>query len=470
MKRKENPSVLFSFFPLFLLVVMVITANTLLDASPHIPMLTVTFITSLLSMKVLGYKWKELEDGMKNTINNSMSAIIILMIVGVVVGTWMQSGIVPTMIYYGMKILNPKLFLPSALLICSIVGVSIGNSWTTVATVGIALVGIGTSMGYSLPLVAGAIISGSYFGDKMSPFSDTTNLAPATVGVDLYEHIRHMLSSTGVTYLICLILYTIISLNHPLHNVDLGAMNELTENVAENFTVSPMLLLIPVIVIIMALLKIPAMIGLITGSLLAALVSLLFQDASIASIVETMHYGFVADTGNETLNSLVTRGGLDNMMWTVSLVILDMMFAGVMEKTRMLESVTNKMSTFIRGRGSLVLVTGLTAIFMNFATGEQKLSIIVPGKMYKSEYEKLNLDPVNLSRTTEDFGTITSPLIPWSGCGAFMMLTLGLSPWVYVPFCFFNILNPVVSTMFGFTGFTMKKLVRSEVDENIDKM
>lgn len=468
--KKSLPNFYLSLFPLVLLVVLIISGMTFLGSSPHIPMLIVTFITILIAMLGLGYSWEEVEEGIKITINNSMSAILILMIVGVVVGTWMQSGVVPTMIYYGMKIISPKLFLPCALIICSIVGVSIGSSWTTVATVGIALVGIGTSMGFSLPLVAGCVISGAYFGDKMSPFSDTTNLAPAMVGVGLYEHIRHMFASTAVTYVICLILYSAISITHLSDNADLSSMESLTSKIAETFNISSILLLIPVIVIVMAVLKIPAMIGLITGSLMASLISLTVQHASLADVVDTMHHGFHAETRNKALDSLLSRGGLDNMMWTVSLILLAMMFAGVMEKTRMLESITAKMSTLIRGRGSLVLITGFTSILMNFTTGEQMLSIIVPGKMYKHEYERLGLHPVNLSRVTEDCGTITSSLIPWNGCGAYMIATLGLTPWVYVPFCFFNIINPLVSFVFGFTGFTMKKLdtdiTKVESEEN----
>lgn len=456
--NSKLPSVYVSLLPIIILVVSVISGMKFIGSSPHIPMLMTTVAAILIAMFKLKYTWAEIEEGIKATINSSMSAILILMIVGVVIGTWMLSGVVPTMIYYGLKIISPGFFLPCVLIVCSIVAISIGSSWTTVATIGIAFVGIGTSMGYSLPMVAGAIISGSYFGDKMSPFSDTTNLASASAGVNLYEHIKHMFFTTGVTYVICLVIYSVLSLNHSKQAADAAELVSMTENIDNFFTVSPILLLAPVVMIILAVIRVPAMLGLIASSVLAGILAIIFQGADIGSIVDCMHYGFFSDTGVETIDSLLSRGGLDSMMWTVSLIILAMMFAGVMEKTRMLESITVSLSKLIVSRGSLVLVTGLTAIGLNFSTGEQMLSIIVPGKMYKNEYIKRNLHPKNLSRVLEDCGTITSPLIPWNGCGAYMIATLGLAPWVYVPYCFFNLINPIVSVIFGYTGITMTKL------------
>lgn len=457
-KKTPLPNIYLSLLPLLILIVSIISGMLLIDSSPHIPMLLTTMITILIAMFVLGMKWTDLEEAFKSTINSSMPAILILMTVGVVIGTWMLSGVVPTMIYYGLQIINPKLFLPCVLIVCSIVSISLGSSWNTVATVGIAFVGIGTSMGYDLPLVAGAIISGSYFGDKMSPFSDSTNLASACVGVNLYTHIKHMFFTTGVTYVICLVIFSVFSLTHTVEDMNAVSLETLGENIKSNFYVSPILLIVPLLVIVLAILKVPAMLGLAAGAIAAGLLAIFFQGASVGAVVECMHYGYVSETGIETLDNLLSRGGLDSMMWTVSLIMLAMMFAGVLEKTCMIESITAHLSSLIRGCGSLVLITGVTSFAMNFTTGEQMLSIIVPGKMYKEEYIKQNLDPKNLSRTIEDCGTITSALIPWNGCGAYMIATLGLAPWVYVPYCFFNLINPIVSILFGYLGITMTKL------------
>lgn len=462
--NKPLPSIFISLVPLVFLVATIISGMTLLESSPHIPILMSTVLAALIAMFVLKIKWEEIEKGILRTINSSMSAILILMTVGVVIGTWMLSGVVPTMIYYGLQIISPKLFLPCVLIVCSIVSICIGSSWTTVSTVGIAFVGIGVSMGYDLPMIAGAIISGAYFGDKMSPFSDTTNLASASAGVNLYTHIKHMFFTTGVTYLICLVIFSVLSLNHEVGSIDAAELTTLRDDIAANFNVSPVLLLAPVLVIVLAVLRVPAILGLIAGAVFAAILAIVYQGASIGMIVECMHYGFASDTGSAVLDELLGRGGLDSMMWTVSMIILAMMFAGVLETSGMIESITSHLGKLIRSRGSLVLVTGLTSIGMNFATGEQMLSIIVPGKMYKEEYIKHNLDPKNLSRVLEDCGTITSPLIPWNGCGAYMIATLGLAPWVYVPYCFFNIINPIVSVLFGYLGITMTKLNKEEPD------
>ena len=460
MKEREtkSPSLWTSLVPLVILIAAIISGMQLIGSSPHIPMLMTTMITVLIAIFALHMKWEDIEEGIKSSINSSMPAILILMTVGVVIGTWMLSGAVPTMIYYGLKLISPKLFLPCVLIVCSIVSIAIGSSWTTVATVGIAFVGIGSSMGYDLPVIAGAIISGSYFGDKMSPFSDTTNLASASAGVPLYTHIRHMCYTTGVTYAICLVLFSVMSLNHTADSMEAETIETLAAHIDEHFTITPVLLLAPALVILLAVLKVPALIGLIAGAVFAAVLAILYQGAGIGEIVECMHYGYVCETGDANLDELLSRGGLDSMMWTVSLILLSMMFAGVLEKTGMISCITSHLSKLIRSRGSLVLITGLTSIALNFTTGEQMLSIIVPGKMYREEYIRRNLHPKNLSRVLEDCGTITSSLIPWNGCGAYMIATLGLAPWVYVPYCLFNIINPVVSVLFGYLGITMAKL------------
>lgn len=382
-RDRKKPNLFVSLLPLGILIISIISGMQLIGSSPHIPMLMTAIITALIAIFGLGMSWSELEKGITDTISGSLSAILILMTVGVVIGTWMLSGVVPTMIYYGLELISPNLFLPCVLIVCSIVSISLGSSWTTVATVGIAFVGIGTSMGYELPLVAGAIISGSYFGDKMSPFSDSTNLASATVGVDLYTHIKHMFFTTGVTYVICSLIFGIISLKHGSSELQAGDLTVLQTSIQENFRVSPVLLLVPIVVIVLAALKVPALIGLITGAILASLFAVFYQGASIGTIVDCMHYGYYSETGVEVLDSLLSRGGLDSMMWTVSLILLAMMFAGVMEKSGMIHCITDHLAKLICGRGSLVLVTALTSFAMNFLPGNRCFLLLYRAKCIK---------------------------------------------------------------------------------------
>jgi len=380
------------------------------------------------------------------------------MIIGVVIGTWLASGIVPAMIYYGLKILNPAIFLVVTLLMCSIVSIATGSSWTTVATVGIALMGVGQGLGIPVPVIGGAIISGSYFGDKMSPLSDTTNLAPGVAGTTLFEHIRHMIYTTGPSYIISLVFFGVLGMRYASGQIDQASVDGMISAIETAFTISPILLLAPILVIVMVVLKVPAIPGLFCGGLLGALFAWMFQGGSLLGIIDSMHYGFGIDTGNEIVDSLVSGGGLDSMMWTISLILCAMIFGGIMEKTGMLGAIAQGILKLATRTGDLILATVLTSLAMNFVAGDQYLAIVIPGRMFKAEYDKRNLHPKNLSRTLEDSATLTSPLIPWNSCGAYMMGTLGLAPWTYVPYCILNIVNPLIAIFYGYTGITIEKI------------
>lgn len=455
-KRQVSPLV--ALIPVLFLIVSLFMAIQVIGADPHIPLFTSAIVAALVGMFMLNVKWAEIEEGIVDTIKMSMGAIIILMIIGMVIGTWILSGTVPVMIFYGLKILSPKIFLLATLLMCSVVSLATGSSWTTAGTVGIALMGIGMSLGIPSPIIGGAIISGAYFGDKMSPLSDTTNLAPAMAGAKLFDHIKHMIYTTGPSYVISAILFLIIGLGYSGDTMDLALIQEINEGLAAGFNLSPLLLLIPVITIGMVVLKVPAIPGLFFGAILGGVAAMMFQGADIGSVVDALHYGYGSDTGNVFIDDLLSRGGLDSMMWTISLILCAMTFGGVMEKTGMLESLANVILGFAKSTGSLVVATILTALGMNVLAGDQYLSIVIPGRMYRSAYEMRNLAPKNLSRVLEDSGTLTSALIPWNTCGAFMIGTLGLAPWTYVPYCFLNLINPFVSIFYGFTGITMEKL------------
>lgn len=423
----------------------------------HLFILMAAVVAGAVAMS-LGYSWKTLEEGIVDTIKMSMGAILILMVIGMIIGTWILSGVVPTMIYYGLQILSPGFFLVASTLLCAVVSLSTGSSWTTAGTVGIALMGIGAGMGMSPGLVAGSIISGAYFGDKMSPLSDTTNLAPAVAGADLFDHIKHMLYTTGPSLLIALVIYGIMGLSFANQQMDSSNITILTETMKANFNLNPLLLLAPVLVIFMVIKKIPALPGLIGGTVIGGIFAMLFQGAGFASVIDAAHYGFASDTGVALVDDLLSRGGLDGMMWTVSLILIAMSFGGIMEKAGLLHVLAESILKFATSTGNLVVATIATILVMNLIAGDQYLAIVIPGRMYKESFDNMGLHPKNLSRVLEDAGTLTSPLVPWNSCGLFMSSTLGVATVAYLPFAFLNIINPLVSIFYGYTGITMEKI------------
>lgn len=457
MKTKKQATLLHAFIPIIVLIASLSVSIIVFEADPHIPLIIAIIVASLVAIFSLGYTWKEVEKGAIDTIQMSMQAILILMTIGTLIGTWILSGTVPAMIYYGLQILSPSIFLVAALIICSIVSVATGSSWTTAGTIGIALMGVGQGLGIPAPIVAGAIVSGAYFGDKMSPLSDTTNLAPAMAGSTLFEHIRYMFYTTVPSYLIAMVLYGIISIKYAGNILDTGNIDLILNSIADNFSISPLLILPPIIVIVLVVLKVPALPGLISGTIIGGIFAALFQGAGFGDIIDAAHYGFATETGIEMVDELLSGGGLDSMMWTVSLILLAMVFGGVMEKTGMLQAIGNTILKFANSTGSLVTATILTSFAVNVLAADQYLAIVISGRMYKDVYDERGLEPKLLSRTLEDAGTLTSPLIPWNTCGAFMKSALLVSPVAYAPYAFLNILNPIIAIIYGFTGFGIKQ-------------
>jgi NhaC family Na+:H+ antiporter len=451
-------------FVLLFLIVSLMATIMVFGGDPHMPILATTIVASIVAIRA-GYKWEDIQDGIINGIKMSMQAVLILMIVGMLIGVWILAGVVPTMIFYGLKLLSPGIFLAATCLICSIVSLSTGSSWTTAGTVGVALIGVGIGLGMPLPMVAGAVISGAYFGDKMSPLSDTTNLAPAMAGSELFEHVKHMIFTTGPSLVIALILYGILGMKYAGQALDVEGINELLNGLAGQFAINPLLFIPPLVVILMVVFKIPAIPGLIGGVVLGSIFATLFQGAGMGAIIDAAHYGFVSETGIEAIDDLLSRGGLDSMMWTVSLIMIAMSFGGTLEKTGMLNALLEKVLKLVKGTGSLVLSTVLTCFFINLTSGDQYMSLVVPGRMYREAYKERGLHPKNLSRVLEDAGTLSSPLIPWNTCGAFMLSTLGVHPFAYLPFAFLNLLNPIISVIYGYTGITMEKLPEAKAEE-----
>jgi len=424
--------------------------------SPHLALIFTTALVAALA-RVRGVLWENTLAAMAASIASTLPAILLLMSVGLLIGTWLHSGIVPTLIVYGFSIVSPTYFLFTAALISSVVSLATGSSWSTAGTVGLALMGLGASLGVPAPMTAGAVISGAYFGDKMSPLSDTTNLAPAVAGSDLFTHIRHMLWTTGPSLIVALTAYFIIGLFSDWSG-SAGGATGVVEPIRDHFRISPWLMVPPLVVIGLVATRRPALPSILFGALMGMLFAVWFQDAPWQSVLATAKQGFSIQTDSPALNDLLSRGGLDKMMDTVALILCAVSFGGAMEAAGFLQTITAAILRLVHGTGSLVLVTICTAIGMNIIAGDQYIAIVLPGRMYKSTYEKMGLAPHNLSRALEDSATLTSPLVPWNTCGAFMAATLGVSPWLYLPWAFLNWFNPLVSIFYGFTGLTMDRL------------
>ena len=423
-----------------------------------------------------GVSWKSMLEGAVKSISSAMSALIILLLIGSLAGTWMLSGIVPSMIYYGLEILNPTIFLFATCVVCAVVSLATGSSWSTIATIGIAMLGIGGALGLSQGLIGGAIISGAYFGDKMSPLSDTTNLAPAMAGTDLITHIKYMMYTTIPSIIITLIIFLIIGINIDDGDVGFEQVSVMQNALLSTYNISLWSLLIPVLVIALIIKKVPAIPALFIGTIAGGLYAVFFQAELIfnlneyeignslsylknayMSVMNAMTVDIEINTGNSSVDSLVSTGGMSGMLNTIWLIVCAMSFGGIMEVTGFLSTITSSLLYFVKSRKSLVLTTSGTCMFLNVTASDQYLAIVVPGRMFADSYEKYVLHPKNLSRTLEDTATVTSPLVPWNTCGATHAGVLGVSTLVYLPYCFFNLISPVMTLTFAYLSIKIAK-------------
>ncbi|WMJ76198.1 MULTISPECIES: Na+/H+ antiporter NhaC [unclassified Sedimentibacter] len=440
----------------FLIIVMGIGIAKY-EANPHIPMLIGTLFSVLIAFR-LGYSWNEIEKSMFDGIYKALQAIIILAIIGVLIGTWLLAGVVPSMIYYGLAILKPSIFLVATVIICSITSLATGTSWGTAGTIGIALMGISKGLGIPAPVAAGAIISGAYFGDKMSPLSDTTNLAPAVSGTDVFTHVKAMLPTTVTAYVIALVTFLILGFQYSGTSSDVTSITAIRDGLSSSFNISPLLLLPPLAVILAMAFKLPAIPGIVIGIIIGGIEGVIFQGADFGAILTAAYDGFTSETGVEIIDELLTAGGLSGMMYSISLTIIAMMFGGIMEKTNQLEVIVNKILEKVKSTGGLIATTVLTCIGSNATMPEQYISVVLPGRMYHQAYMKKGLHPKMLSSTLEGGGTVTSSLIPWNTCAAFLYSVLGVSAVEYAPYAVFNYMMPIVVIIFGFLGVFVYKL------------
>ena len=453
-REKRDPYLWEALISIVGLIVFISLAIVRYEIDAHVPILLGVLIAALIGLKA-GFNWKEIETGMLDGITNSLQAIVILAIIGILIGVWILSGVVPTLLYYGLKVLHPKIFLPATLIICSITSLATGTSWGTAGTIGIALIGIGEGLGFPLPVVAGAVLSGAYFGDKMSPLSDTTNMAPAMVGTDLYTHIKHMTYTTGVSYGITLLIEIMIGFFYGGGEANLEKVNQILTGIEAQFSINPLLLIPPVIIIVLAFRKIPAVPGIVIGILAAGILGMIFQGNSFGTLLSAAYGGYASNSGVEAVDNLLTKGGFESMMYTVSLVICAMMFGGIMEKTNQVRVVVNVILKKAKSTGSLITATILTAIGSNLILCEQYMAIVLTSKMYAQSYRDKGLHPKNLSRAVEDSATVTANLVPWNSGGAYMSATLGVATIAYLPFNFFCWISPIISMLYGWFNITI---------------
>ena len=476
MNKIKSPTTFQALFPIIFLIILLsinvsIFGDDSLSGSIQIVLILSSAVASIIAFK-LGYTWLDIQKGIIKSINSSLPSILILFLVGSLAGSWLLSGVVPAFIYYGIQILNAKIFLFAACVICIVVSMATGSSWTTSATIGIALIGIGRALDISDGLVAGAILSGAYFGDKMSPLSDTTNLAPAMAGSDLISHIKYLSLTTVPSIIISLVIFIVLGFNIS-DSIGLNNAEVISSTIKEKFYISPVLFIVPLTVIILIYKKIKAVPALFVGVILGSVFALIFQSGLVLDVSNSETntwkalfsgtmislYGSISiNTSNPLVTDLLSSSGMFGMLDTIWLVICAMIFGGVMEKAGFLKQITSIILNKIKSSGSLISSTAGTCIFFNLTASDQYLSIVVPGKMYSSIYKEKGLAPENLSRTLEDGGTVTSVLVPWNTCGAYHASVLNVATLTYLPFCFFNLISPIMTILFAYLKIKIKRI------------
>jgi len=430
--------------------------------------------------KRLGYKWISIREGMVQSISSAMPSILILLLIGSLAGSWLISGVVPALIYYGLKIIHPSIFLFAAVFVSALVSLATGSSWSTIATLGVALLGIGKALGIHEGIIAGAIISGAYFGDKMSPLSDTTNLAPAMAGTDIFTHIRYMMYTTTPTFLITLVIFLIWGFMYNFSHTG-PSVDSVLSAIDHSFHITPWLFLVPVLLIIIIIKKVPPIPALMAGTLLGILFALIFQpqvvrqvaggannfaiDAYIGSM-RAMFGKISIQTNEPSMTELLTTRGMAGMLNTIWLILTAMVFGGAMERSGMLQRISQAIISKVHNTGSLVTATAGTCLFFNVTASDQYMAIVVPGRMFAKIYEDRKYKPELLSRTLEDTATVTSVLVPWNTCGATQSAVLGVSTWVYFPYTFFCLISPLMTIAFAWLNIKIRRIKSGDQDKD----
>ena len=475
--HKRDATVWMALIPMAVLVAMLVLVikvfGNAIDGGSQIALLVASSVAALVAIVLCKCPWSRLEDAIIENVRTSASAIIILLLIGAIAGTWMLSGVVPTLMYYGLQIIHPQIFLAVACLICAVVAVVTGSSWTTIATIGVALMGVGEAQGFSEGWVAGAIISGAYFGDKVSALSDTTVLASSTARVPLFEHIKYMSLTTIPSFVLSLIVFMVVSFIHSSDNSLQVA--ELSQVLQSTFNISGWLLIVPLVTLLLIAKRLPALVTLFLSVVMACVAMIVAQPEIVTTIGgDAPLSGFRAimtvcststsiDSGNDTINELIATSGMEGMLNTIWLVLCAMCFGGVMSGSGMLSALTQLFARFVYRTASVVASTLTTGIFANIITADQYISIIITGDTFRQLYEKRGLESRLLSRSVEDSATVTSVLVPWNSCGMTQSTVLGVATLTYLPYCLFNLISPIMSLLVAIVGY---KIFRKPTSTN----
>ena len=451
---------IFSILPIFIILILLLVGYGIYKIRAEVLLVIGALITGIIA-RVAGFSWETMQAGIIQNITKALPAMLIVICVGILIGSWIAAGTIPMLVYYGLKLITPDFYLVSACLVCSLVSIFTGTSWGTVGTVGIALIGVAEGLQISPAQAAGAIIAGAYFGDKISPFSDTTNLAPIAASSNIFDHIKHMLWTTLPAWFIGLLIYLLVGLQGHSQTTVVVPIS-LLDGLKQNFNFNILLLLPAVIILYFAVRKLPTIPGMLISSFTAVLLGFLFQRNSLVDLLGALTTGYQANSGVEVLDKLLSRGGMMSMMDVTLIALCAFGFAGIMQGTGMLDQILEKLGSFTRTTGTLVASTVFSCISVALMTGSSFLSIIIPGELFAPLYKMKNLAAKNLSRTTEDSGTVVVPLIPWSMAGIFMSGTLGVSTFEYLPWCFMNYLGFIFALIYGFTGFAIATRIRDD--------
>ncbi|MFS0673313.1 Na+/H+ antiporter NhaC [Ornithinibacillus sp. 179-J 7C1 HS] len=453
----KNMTVLLALLPIITIIVSASFSVFIWETSMHFPLIIGIIIAAMISI-FCGWKWEDVQNMMVSGVKRALPAIFILMIIGTIIGSWIASGVIPTIIYYGLSFIKPDIFLPMVALVTGIVSLTLGSSFTSIATIGLAFMVIGEGLGFSAGIVAGAVISGAFFGDKLSPVSDTTNIAPAVAESNLFSHIRHMLWDTIPAFILSFVIFWVIS-SSGIGNGDanVNTITEIKTGLDNLFVIHPLLFVMPILTIILILKRVPAIPALIGVSLLGALLAIVVQGDSVSTIIHTMTNGFTGESESEAIDSLLNRGGFMAMFETIALVILATALGGILEETGAFQVLTRTIMEKVKSTGSLIGSTILSSFLVGFTTGEQYLSIILPARTFVGKFKSMNIDTINLSRAVEAAGTVGINLVPWGVPAVFIAGMYGITPAEFIPYAFFVFLVPLINILLGFTGWTITK-------------
>lgn len=456
-KREPRlPKVWEALIPVLFMMIIIIIATVKWEMDPHVPLVLSCAVTAAVAAWC-GYSWDTIINAGLDSIRRTVEALLIIMCVGMLIGSWVRAGTMPAMVYYGLDMISPAAFLPLGCVLVAIVGLATGSSWTASGTVGVALMGIAMGLGINPALAAGMIISGAYTGDKLSPLSDSTNVAAAGAETPLYDHVGAMMTTTVPSFFIALILYGIVGIFAvDASGYDASLAESIQQAIADNFYLHPWIILPVLVVIFGAVKRIPAIPSLLLAAAIGCIVAMIAQGYSLSEVLLGLQVEFEADTGNEIADKLLTRGGIDSMMWTISLIMFALVFGGMLEKCGFVEVLLGGLVNKVKTTGGLVLLTIVTGIICDVVLTDQYLAILVPGRLYAHEFDRRGLSRSFLSRTTEDGATMWSPMIPWNGCGAYQAATLGVSNWAFMPFAFMNLVSPFYAVIITYLGIGIK--------------